>query len=224
MIAYHFISEKYALDVISNQCLKLSLINDLNDPFELIAADLPDFESRREARKFKDHMAGKFGILCFSKKWNNPLLWSHYANRHKGVALEFIIKDEKALPVKYRKNRFGINFKEKVYLKQSVSRVEVEGLWLTKFDSWSYEEEVRVICSQADCIRRHNLLFHPLNDEISLKGVILGPLCEFKVEDLKEKLPVGMELGVIKSRLAFRSFNIVKQKRFKKLKLKKLKI
>ena len=46
MIAYHFISEKYALDAIENQCLKLSLIDDLNDPFELFAANLPDTESR----------------------------------------------------------------------------------------------------------------------------------------------------------------------------------
>lgn len=221
MIAYHFISENYALDVISNQCLKLSLINDLNDPFELIAADLPDFESRIEMRKFKDYMAGKLGILCFSKNWNNPLLWSHYANRHKGVALEFFIKDEIALPVKYRKNRFRFDVKEKIYLKQNVSREETDEIWLTKFESWNYEEEIRVICSQSDCIKKKNLLFHPLNDEISLKAVILGPLCELKIEDINEKLPVGKELKVIKSRLAFRSFDIVKQRRFKTQTLKK---
>ncbi len=46
MIAYHFISEKFALNVISDQCLKLSLLYDLNDPFELLSADLPDRKSR----------------------------------------------------------------------------------------------------------------------------------------------------------------------------------
>jgi hypothetical protein len=140
MIAYHFTSEKHALDAISNQCLKLSLIDDLNDPFELFAADLPDSESRKEALKFKNNMSTRVGILCFSKNWGNPLLWSHYADRHKGVALEFKIKDDIALPVKYRKNRFSINLKDLADNIRKVTKEETEGLWLTKYKSWEYEE------------------------------------------------------------------------------------
>ena len=56
MIAYYFISDKYALDIISNQCMKLSLFQDLNDPFELLSVDLPNKQARHEARKFKDFM------------------------------------------------------------------------------------------------------------------------------------------------------------------------
>lgn len=220
MIAYHFISEKYALDVISNQCIKLSLINDLNDPFELIAADLPTPESRAEAFKFKEEMASKVGILCFSENWKNPLLWSHYANRHKGVALKFEIKDEIALPVRYRQNRFSIDLLAKKYHKQSVTKKETEGIWLTKFISWNYEEEIRVICSQDDCFKKNGLLFHPLNEEINLLGLILGPLCDLTINSIKEKLPKGKEIEIIKSRLAFRSFSIVEQRNFKRQKIK----
>ena len=57
MIAYHFISDEYALDVISSQWIKLSLFQDLNDPFELLSVDLPNEQARREARKFKEFMA-----------------------------------------------------------------------------------------------------------------------------------------------------------------------
>ena len=217
MIAYHFISEEYALDVVSDQCLKLSLINDLNDPFELIASDLPTPDSRKEAIKFKNFMANDYGILCFSENWKNPLLWSHYANKHRGVALKFSIMDEIALPVKYRQNRFKINFQEKRNSETPVTKNETEGLWLTKFISWSYEEEIRVICSQNDCIKKGNLLFHPLNDEISLRGIILGPLCDISISEIEKKVPAGKKLEVIKSRLAFRSFNIVEQKQFKRI-------
>lgn len=216
MIAYHFISEKYALDVISNQCLKLSLINDLNDPFELIAADLPTSESREEAIKFKNDMASKIGILCFCENWKNPLLWSHYANRHKGVALKFEINDEIALPVRYRKNRFEIDLLAKKYHKQPVSKKETEGIWLTKYISWNYEEEIRVICSHDDCFEKDGLLFHPLNEEISLLGLILGPLCNLTINSIKEKVPKGHKIEIIKSRLAFRSFNIVEQRNFER--------
>ena len=141
MIAYHFISEMYALDAIKNQCLKLSFIDDLNDPFELFAADLRDAESRNEALRFKKHMTEKLGILCFSENWKNPLLWSHYADRHKRIALKFQIKDNIALPVKYRKDRFPIDLKKLKYGDRRVTKDEAEGLWLTKFKSWEYDDE-----------------------------------------------------------------------------------
>lgn len=220
MIAYQFISDEHVLKVLSDQWLKLSLINDLNDPYELIAADLSDFESRREAIKFKNHMNENFGFLCFSKNWKNPLLWSHYANRHKGAALKVVIDDKVALPVRYRKNRFPINFKEKIINKIQVTREELEGIWLTKFDSWSYEEEIRVICNKSDCIPKENKYFYPLNHEIRIVGIVLGSLCKISINDIKQNLPKGNSLEIIKSRLAFRSFNIVEQKSFKKLIIK----
>jgi hypothetical protein len=220
MIAYHFISEKYALDVVSDQCLKLSLFTDLNDPFELLASDLQTPELRQEAIRFKDFMSSKYGILCFSENWKNPLLWSHYADKHKGVALEFSIKDEIALPVNYRQNRFKINFQAKKDPKTPVTKREIEGLWLTKYISWNYEEEIRVICSQNKCFKKDGLLFYPLNNKIVLEGIILGPLCDTTIPEIKERVPKNMNLKVVKSRLAFRSFNIVEQKQFEKVTIK----
>lgn len=220
MIAYHFIADKYALDVISNQCIKLSLFQDLNDPFELLSVDLPNQQSRNEARKFKDFMAKQYGILCFSRNWKNPLLWSHYANRHKGVALQLKIRNDIALPVKYRKNRFEIDFEKKIRLKENITKEETEGIWLTKFESWKYEEELRIICLKKDCTKKNGLLFHPLNDDISLKGIVLGPLCQITVDDIRSALPINKEIEIIKTRLAFRSFDIVTQRKFKKVIIK----
>jgi hypothetical protein len=221
MIAYHFISEKYALDVVSDQCLKLSLFNDLNDPFELLASELQTPESRQEAILFKNSMSSKYGILCFSENWKNPLLWSHYANKHKGVSLEFSIKDEISLPVNYRQNRFKIDFQAKKNSKTPVTKKETEGLWLTKYISWNYEEEIRVICSQNECFKKDGLLFYPLNDEIVLEAIILGPLCGITIPEIEERVPKKMSLKVVKSRLAFKSFNIVEQKQFEKVTIKK---
>jgi hypothetical protein len=221
MIAYHFISEEYALAAIEDQCLKLSLIDDLNDPFELFAADLPDAESRNEALKFKKHMAERVGILCFSKNWKNTLLWSHYADRHKGVALEFQIKDDVALPVQYSKNRYPIDLKGRKSRRKRVTKAETEGLWLTKFSSWEYEEEIRIICTKGECLQKGKLYFKAFDDEISLQGIVLGPLSKLSIKTIRDKLPKGKELSVIKSRLAFRSFNIVTQRNFRKLLLKK---
>ena len=222
MIAYHFISEKYALDAISKQRFKLSLIDDLNDPFELLSADLPDRESRNEAIRFKEHMAEKLGILCFSKNWKNPLLWSHYADRHKGIALKCYIKDSIALPVEYRTNRFFFDMIGKKTKKQKVTRSDTKGLWLTKFESWRYEEEIRVICLKHECEKEGKLFFKNCNaEELQIQGLILGPLCNLSIDKIDKALPAGKEIDVIKSRLAFRSFNIVRQQEYKRIKIKK---
>jgi hypothetical protein len=217
MIAYHFISEKFALDVISNQRLKLSLINDLNDPFELISAYLPDTKSSEEVMRLKNQMASVFGVLCFSKNWNDPLLWSHYANKHKGVALKFWVNDTIALPITYSKDRFKVDFEEIERLKPELTWKEAEGLWFTKFKSWEYEEEIRVICKQSACIKENGLLFdHLSNTSVFLLEIIFGSLCKISVEEIKEKLPAGKQIIVTKSRLSHHEFNIVEDEGFQK--------
>lgn len=217
MIAYHFISEKFGLDVILNQHLKVSMIDDLNDPFELMSSYSANSKSFQEVMRLKKRMADEFGVLCFSKNRNNPLLWSHYANRHRGVALKFWVNDQIALPIKYSKERFKIDLDEIKKLKPDLTWKEAEGLWLTKFESWQYEEEIRIICKQSSCIKMNNLLFHPLsNSSIFLLEIILGPLCKITVGDIKKILPIGNQIIVTKSRLSHQEFNIVEDEGFQK--------
>ena len=216
MKVYHFISEQFALDVISDQRLKISLLNDLNDPFELNAVDLPDYESRKKASDFKKHMANQYGILCFSKGWRNPLLWSHYANRHKGVAIEIEVQDNIAHPIKYRKNRYVLDSKKQKSIGTKFNKKDIEGIWFTKYRQWKYEEEIRVIVDKSECVKCGSKYFHNFNQEVKLKGFVLGPLCKITVEMIEEKLPLQTKLTIIKSRLAFRSYKIVKQKKFHK--------
>jgi hypothetical protein len=102
MILYNFISKEHALNLIGDQRIEVSRIDDLNDRFELHAMDLSDKRNREEFVTFKFDMAKKIGSLCFSKSWKCPLLWSHYANRHKGIALEFEVANQAAHPVKYK--------------------------------------------------------------------------------------------------------------------------
>jgi hypothetical protein len=72
MRLFHFISEEYALDVIADQRLKVSMLNDLNDPFELTAVELSDKQFRKEYKAFKREMAERYGILSFSRTWKSP--------------------------------------------------------------------------------------------------------------------------------------------------------
>lgn len=219
MRLFHFIAEKHVLDVVAAQRLKVSLLDDLNDPFELTAVELPDMQSRKTIRDFKSAMAKDYGILCFSKNWKSPLLWSHYANRHKGVALEFDVSDSVAHPIVYRKNRYYLNYER--FTTGLDSEEDIKGLWLTKYIEWKYEKEVRVILRKSECRKVGDMYFYDLGKDIRLKGIVLGPLCDIPVQDIEDSLPKALNLAIIKARLAFRSFNIVRKKDFATAHLRK---
>lgn len=84
------------------------------------------------------------GLLSLSSRADHMLLWGHYADSHKGIALRF--KPEKgdgyfesACPVTYQRDRPKLNL-----VLESTVTLHRHGL-LTKADYWSYEEEWRIV-------------------------------------------------------------------------------
>jgi hypothetical protein len=99
--AYHFAPAEFALQDLRYQRLKIARLDELNDPFELWAIAQPDRRLRQALRQTKADFARLYGLLCFSLTWHNPLLWSHYADRHRGLALGFDVAEETLKPVSY---------------------------------------------------------------------------------------------------------------------------
>src|SRR5713226_357193 len=87
--AYHLLSSHHALDNLRHRRLKIAQLDDLNDPFDLWTLAQPDRKLRMALRLFRREVAQTFGMVCFSMAWHNPLLWSHYGDRHRGIALGF---------------------------------------------------------------------------------------------------------------------------------------
>lgn len=89
------------------------------------------------------------GVYCLSEDPANILMWSHYADSHKGICLEFDIKRgsffyNNLLPVQYKKR----------YPKFELSDYQMESNMMftmhqqaicTKSTLWQYEKEWRVI-------------------------------------------------------------------------------
>lgn len=81
------------------------------------------------------------GISCFTTDNKNALMWTHYANCHEGVCLEFDIYEDHELfshflPVKYSKIRREYN-----YIKNPSG---IYKFLSTKSYIWKYENEIRV--------------------------------------------------------------------------------
>lgn len=211
MRAFHFLQARYALEALQHRRLKVALLNELNDPFELFAADLSDRNTRFAFRQWKNDFAQRTGMLCFSKSWKNPLLWSHYADRHRGIALEFDIDDNVAIPVRYRRTRLRLDV-DAVVKHGGFGEDLAEELYATKSTHWDYEEEVRVPTLLSECERNGDLYFEPFGDSLEVVSVVLGPLCSVAADDLQRILPRGRCATVVRTRMAFRSFNIVRNK------------
>jgi len=212
MKLYHFLSEEYGLEAVRKQRIKVSFLNDLNDPFELLFINFADPEIRSVFKKLKKRVSEKIALLCFSKSWKSPLLWSHYGDRHKGVSLEIDVDDEMILHITYQKQRKGINKGE---LRENLPEDFEIALLTTKFIQWKYEDEARIFLSKNDVYKDGQLYFYDFNDDIKLTGIIAGPLCSLDENTIKSNLPEGKAIRFIRSRLAFRTFDIVKNMRYR---------
>jgi hypothetical protein len=103
MRVYNFVGALHGINNLALRRLKVSRFSKLNDPFELLAADLFDHRDESALEKMKAQLDKTSAIICFSENWQNPLMWAHYADSHRGIALGFDIKDEFLIKMRYEK-------------------------------------------------------------------------------------------------------------------------
>lgn len=100
-------------------------------------------KSIREARK---NQFDKVGVTCFSKNNSNLLMWSHYADSHKGICLEFDSTLEpfsKSFEVIYDSNIPVIE--SDLLFQEEHSLESFRKLLSFKSKDWEHEEEVRLL-------------------------------------------------------------------------------
>ena len=199
--------------------LKVSTINHLNDPYELLGLQLSDKNYRKIFRQRRAEFANKLGILCFSQSWNNPVLWSHYGDKHAGICLGFDVSDKLLKIVQYFSSLKSIEADLKTQQSNIDAGIFYE-LLSRKFQDWSYEEEARLLVSLDKCYRDGKLLFYSFSNDLILKEVIIGPRCDKKPHEiLNLAKPFLNDVEITKARLAFKSYRVVPNKRYKKVKL-----
>lgn len=132
------------------------------------------FEMERLSKKQDMDTISKLGICCFSEKKDSLLMWSHYADKYKGLCLTFDITKDLDLfgkqlfaveyPHKYPIHRFPADFR-KFHLYRF--------LIATKSVEWAYEREVRIVWDHHNPPFRERI---PFNKK-ALVGVTFGHKC-----------------------------------------------
>ncbi|HCH0820009.1 DUF2971 domain-containing protein [Vibrio parahaemolyticus] len=142
---------KFTLDILVNQRLYASPFNDLNDPMEgaFIYGEnkLPAWIS-----KFIMEERSDYRILSLTEDPNNMLMWSHYANSHKGVALG--VKPTADFAVE------PVDYVAKLDLDIMQDDI-IKSIFMRKLDLWKYEREHRVISNNSPFIgvEVHEIIF-----------------------------------------------------------------
>lgn len=107
------------------------------------------------------NLVEKFGNLfyigCLTTSPNNRLMWSHYADSHKGICIEYdfssFTTEITLLPVVYSQNRPQLPWK--YVMDQTPDSIEkanraLFSVLFTKDEIWSYENEWRIIIQKAN--------------------------------------------------------------------------
>ena len=206
MRLYHFTSQEYGLEALRKRRQKVARVDELNDPFELLSWSLRDRDLRAKLRAWKVQRNAEIGIICLSREWSHPLLWSHYADKHKGIAIGFDVPDGGIyLPVKYRPERL------QPPQGHMLSDADLDDLLLTKFTTWKYETEYRCFCRLDDSVQENDLYFKPFSDTLKPAEVIVGDRSTVTRGKLASAL--GRDLSHVtsfKARPAFGTFSVVR--------------
>ena len=182
MRVYYFTLSAFAISNIAMRRIKISRLQDLNDPFELLAVNLAEITEREKIMKIKDDVNKTSGLICFSISWKNPLLWGHYAEKHAGIALGFDVKDEMLVPVLYaNKLKYPDFDPETGKLKQD----DLLNLLRTKFNDWQYEKEVRLFVGLDVNKKESDMYFEPFTEDLQLREIVLGPKCELPIKAMR---------------------------------------
>lgn len=207
MRVFHFVKAKYALAALERGRLKVARLDELDDPFELFCADLRDPLLRRGFQQHKARCEKSFGYLCFTRRWQNLMLWSMYADRHRGAALEIELPDEVVIPVQYRNARVPFDVAE-IISSGGFTQKHVDIIAATKSKHWSYQEEVRAAVSFAGETPENGHYFA----DVDIRGIVIGALSKISARQIRAALPQGKSVTVTQARLAFGSYNIVRRK------------
>ncbi|MEQ3513672.1 DUF2971 domain-containing protein [Pseudoalteromonas sp. BZB3] len=163
--------------------LRISSRDCLNDPFEFLPTlsatrkkvevmqsldELPyesnDLQLNIDYMEELEGDLTKYGVVCLSENGSSNLMWSHYADDHKGVMIElesanlfdfseeqqkvmdneFSAASVKPIPIDYISQRIGIDIKDE-YLYEYANSNFIKKFFTTKSCEWKKEQEWRYI-------------------------------------------------------------------------------
>jgi hypothetical protein len=183
--------------------LKVSLLKELNDPFESNPFRLATAEDRQIWEKTKDQLWSGKGIVSFSAKATNPLMWANYAENHRGLCLGFDVQGASKINyVSARKKMPAL-----LDIVQNSDTITIEKAIMTKYSHWRYEEEWRLIVGTENRDESLGMSFIDFDENLVLREVLVGFRSYLRLKDVRKA--AGNDVSIRSTRPAFNSFRVI---------------
>lgn len=221
---------QYTLDIIASERIYYALPESFNDPFDTqcsftsstaithstdvdkITRAFPD-DPDIMAFELKNVSSGidsfqrqlkNFGIVSLAESAADILMWSHYADNHKGICIELdrnkhneLGNSEVTSKVKYTKSYPSLN--SKLLIDSDKFNSSLQRVLYTKSKQWEYEKEWRTFKPQGGTV-------YPLPGKI--KSVTFGTRSSQMDIEIVKKLIVGTEIKLFQAELKQGDFGI----------------
>jgi len=209
MIVYRYLPEEFGLRALQQQKWKIARLLELNDPFDcqpILSRNSGADEVLASDDAYFRELYDSIGILCYCSSINDPVIWSHYADSHRGIALGFEFKPtDGLLKVKYPKydSRAHLDGDDLDRLKkenydEALLKV-VSDAFTKKAKSWEYEREYRhfIYLKGCDMIGSHYFRDMPLPN---LRRIVLGVRSHVTESDVRRimsrwQIPCNVEIA-----------------------------
>ena len=197
----------FVLDILLNGRLYCAEYQMLNDPLEgffieeigqwVQIKSLGTFapvQTPRQVSDLPDHRAIACRVCSLSRPLDNIVLWSHYADGHRGVAIELDLPDDDDLAGSLRKIEY-VKELPKVSA-TALHDLTAETVLSVKTREWEFEEEYRIVTASEHLpVRGH------------ITAVYVGERAsELHVDILKRCVP--KEIPLISTRVSWSSTSV----------------
>ncbi|WP_297285999.1 DUF2971 domain-containing protein [uncultured Brachyspira sp.] len=171
---------KDTLRSILNNTLWCSNTKNFNDPVDPYIRNF----RKEEQNQFYDYLLEKIKIACLTTHNDNTLMWSHYADKHQGICIEYDIKNifdennSKILIKKISYNKKMISYDTFVNKpKKSINSVLIDNktidnitdLFTIKSKEWEYEDEYRILFYDEENKNQNGTLIN-----LAIKSICFG--------------------------------------------------
>ena len=213
MRVYHYLETRWALDDIRRRRLKLSKIDDMNDPYEWRCVRSSHPATQAALERTASEVVERYGIECFSRTWKSILMWSHYGDKHRGICLGFDVPDEVTRPVDYVPDvqtvgSLMVERREDFSAEHGVKMID--RLCGAKYAGWSYEEEIRIHGERKEIDEETGHYFVEFGERLRLKEVIAGPRFPFSRKPIEDALKgYAEEVAIVKATASATNFEII---------------
>lgn len=195
------------LDVMSEHCKskkeKLRFKKNKKE-FSILIDDL--------GKKIKESFLKNYKILCLTNSYDKKLMWSHYADKHNGICVEYdfdIVSEDLVatlFPVSYSNNRPIINYRQ-IFDKKDELKNEILKSMLIKSKDWSYENEWRVLLPNSFLDDNYNYT-SPKIKRIYFGANVTEKRYNYLVKKIKK---YDSTIECIKLKLNYKNFELEKE-------------